>query len=831
MVKFTFVWKALAIIVILFGLFNYTNLAKATNLVINGDFEQGNIGFTTGYTYSPDTLGPAETYTVDYNPHSVHPSFTSYGDHTTGTGKMMIINASVQSDITIWEQTVPVQRNNSYEFSFYCASAYPMNPAIIECYINGTLLGNINLPSSTGNWIKASYTWDSNQDNTATIRLVDARHVSDGDDFTLDDICLDGVPPNEINVIGFLQSTDSIVCQIKGGFGKPPDEWIWEQLFTGPIPDKDSFAGNWITTSDIIDESITETGELPGRPVPVLTEASLLGKGQPLDMDVMSLYPFPHNIYNWYTWLTNLRDMHSDPAPEDLRQRSLLTGVNGKIRIVDSIARDINLNGHFEFGGIARGYGVGPTMALVTSGLMNTIKTLSGEQISNFEKILYAISNKFVQHVAADDAIGYDARFRAKAGASVCFGNPINNCFDCLVITPDGRTDYQWQGGDVSEISSGPVWKGIDFQLSMPTNQDIPLLFELMTEAETAGYAYGGASIARYRLIFTCPEIPEFGTYILDSDDYFPPAPMKVTSKLAQADEQVLYQQGASFGDTLISAAEVDYLRTGLVTTKESFGGITSPKEDYPFAFIEGTEHSGLMFKVKVPKKPKKLVLLFDIFANRAITPEDDVNVDFGLVNSEQILWVKNLEPWIFDYNSMPEPNGTYSLHTGWQKVVMDISNVPPGEAMFCLSVDSSQGELSFGLAPCDIVIISEPSLSGDIDANGVVDFTDLAILANHWLQNDCNYPDWCEGADIDFESRIDFTDFAILANHWFWENIPTDFDLNGTVDFVDFSLFASQWVRGDCNEDNYWCEETDFNLDGHVTIDDLFEFAKTWLK
>jgi hypothetical protein len=185
---------------LLFFLIAYS--ATGNNLIINGDFEQGNIGFTTGYTYSPVTLGPAETYTVDYNPHNTHPSFTSYGDHTTGIGKMMVINASVQSDITIWQQTVSIQNNNLYDFSFWYSSCYPLNPAIIACYINGTLLGNITFSSTTGNWNKASFSWYSNQDNIATIRLVDTRHVSDGDDFALDDISLIGPPPATVTIRG-----------------------------------------------------------------------------------------------------------------------------------------------------------------------------------------------------------------------------------------------------------------------------------------------------------------------------------------------------------------------------------------------------------------------------------------------------------------------------------------------------------------------------------------------------------------------------------------------------------------------------------------------------
>ncbi|MHC4790255.1 MAG: S8 family serine peptidase [Planctomycetota bacterium] len=36
-----------------------------------------------------------------------------------------------------------------------------------------------------------------------------------------------------------------------------------------------------------------------------------------------------------------------------------------------------------------------------------------------------------------------------------------------------------------------------------------------------------------------------------------------------------------------------------------------------------------------------------------------------------------------------------------------------------------------------------------------------LAVLASHWLDDDCSPPDWCAGLDIDRSSKVDFTDYA----------------------------------------------------------------------
>ena len=57
-------------------------------------------------------------------------------------------------------------------------------------------------------------------------------------------------------------------------------------------------------------------------------------------------------------------------------------------------------------------------------------------------------------------------------------------------------------------------------------------------------------------------------------------------------------------------------------------------------------------------------------------------------------------------------------------------------------------------------------SIAGDITGNGIVDFEDLAILADQWLQ-----PPGIPSADIapspNGDGIVNFLDFAVLAGHW----------------------------------------------------------------
>lgn len=61
----------------------------SANLIVNGDFEQGNSGFHSDYTYGgtgDKALWPAGTYSVVAQAQDVNLHFSATGDHTSGDG-------------------------------------------------------------------------------------------------------------------------------------------------------------------------------------------------------------------------------------------------------------------------------------------------------------------------------------------------------------------------------------------------------------------------------------------------------------------------------------------------------------------------------------------------------------------------------------------------------------------------------------------------------------------------------------------------------------------------------------------------------------------------
>ena len=58
--------------------------------------------------------------------------------------------------------------------------------------------------------------------------------------------------------------------------------------------------------------------------------------------------------------------------------------------------------------------------------------------------------------------------------------------------------------------------------------------------------------------------------------------------------------------------------------------------------------------------------------------------------------------------------------------------------------------------------------LETDIARNNAVDWDDLGVIAQHWLDAGCGDPNqWCDGADIDGSTGVDFLDYALLTNDW----------------------------------------------------------------
>lgn len=161
----------------------------SNNLIVNGDFEAGNSGFSSDYAYNPGNLVPEGVYDILSNPQASHPGFAPCPDHTSGSGNMMAVNGAGTPNQNVWCQTVNVQPNTQYAFSAWVATLVSTSPALLQFSINGGTIGPIfSAPSSTCNWVNFYAIWSSGNNTTATICIVNQNTVLGGNDFALDDL-------------------------------------------------------------------------------------------------------------------------------------------------------------------------------------------------------------------------------------------------------------------------------------------------------------------------------------------------------------------------------------------------------------------------------------------------------------------------------------------------------------------------------------------------------------------------------------------------------------------------------------------------------------------
>ncbi|MEA4935032.1 MAG: T9SS type A sorting domain-containing protein [Paludibacter sp.] len=169
------------------------NVVVGGNLIYNGDFENGNVGFGSGYDYAgtgSNALYPEATYTVIANPSLVHGNFSPCNDHTPSPGtQQMVINGSPIAGVIVWSQSVSVLPGADYEFSYWIQSVVAENPSQLQLYVNGVAAGPVYTANLTTCSIKQFiYNTSAGSNTILNLELINQNTVTSGNDFALDDI-------------------------------------------------------------------------------------------------------------------------------------------------------------------------------------------------------------------------------------------------------------------------------------------------------------------------------------------------------------------------------------------------------------------------------------------------------------------------------------------------------------------------------------------------------------------------------------------------------------------------------------------------------------------
>jgi hypothetical protein len=178
---------------------SYVVSAPATsgiNLFTNGNFSAGNTGFTSGHTYTP-TYSNCNYYV---GPGWFSPTLNaSYPDHTATTDNMFMSVDGCSPATVLWQQTVSVQQNKIYQFAFWATRADFVQPRY-EIHFIGNVTGDVIVGTQTGIpggnpyvWMWDQYgvsCWNSGNNQTVTVRVINLELNGNGNDFGMDDFSL-----------------------------------------------------------------------------------------------------------------------------------------------------------------------------------------------------------------------------------------------------------------------------------------------------------------------------------------------------------------------------------------------------------------------------------------------------------------------------------------------------------------------------------------------------------------------------------------------------------------------------------------------------------------
>ena len=293
-----------------FGCTGSSFLPVATELVTNGDFSAGNMGFTnayanvsTGYTGIPTSgLWPEGLYAVGADPTFYHPTFFGR-DHTTNSGKFLIVNGIGSAGVVVWQETVTVLPNTNYYFSAWAISLNSVPPyANLQFNVNGTLVGStaplaarVENNNPPYNWQRFYGNWNSGASTTAVIQIVDLQTALGGNDFGLDDVSFGTLAPISFtltptaNLSATICSGNTMYLKANINGGKAPITYSWNgpigftSALKDPIIPNVTVAHSGLYKLSVVDgygcdpEIASTTATIFPSPIPLISSISGLG--------------------------------------------------------------------------------------------------------------------------------------------------------------------------------------------------------------------------------------------------------------------------------------------------------------------------------------------------------------------------------------------------------------------------------------------------------------------------------------------------------------------------------------------------------------------------
>ncbi|OQP45451.1 hypothetical protein A4H97_32425 [Niastella yeongjuensis] len=270
----------------------YTAEVPGNNLVINGDFSNGNNNIGSSYKYTTQNTGSGE-YTVGPNAQAWNPLLAGCQEHTGGSGNMLIVHGNAQVNEKMWSQSIPVQPNTNYAFSAWVQGTNPnagsSNSPQLQFSINGLPAGNIFQPGLTAcGWNQHYIVWNSGNNTSADIAIVNQHNTQAGNDFALDDLSFAPVTVQR----------EGVTISIDTPFVKTINDTIVCTSSPVPLTASGAVTWSWTPTTGLSDAAISNPVATPNVPTAYIVTGTNINGCSAKDTVQINLFLVPTIISN-----------------------------------------------------------------------------------------------------------------------------------------------------------------------------------------------------------------------------------------------------------------------------------------------------------------------------------------------------------------------------------------------------------------------------------------------------------------------------------------------------------------------------------------------------
>lgn len=216
------------------------NCCGGDNLVTNGNFELGDVGFNSGYgtsTFAPGNyaVGNSNTALTNFNATVTDHSYCESANLFPSNEKFMLVNGRTQqaNNATIWEQTITgLEPNSKYRF---CAYFNNMSQCTFDTLlrvnmrvVNVGASGFSPIPSGVSPcaWVLKEFDFTTGSNTSYTLRIILNQKVNgDGNDLAIDDISLTKLTDPDLSIsVEHQGNPQHIVASINTMSNSPTDD-------------------------------------------------------------------------------------------------------------------------------------------------------------------------------------------------------------------------------------------------------------------------------------------------------------------------------------------------------------------------------------------------------------------------------------------------------------------------------------------------------------------------------------------------------------------------------------------------------------------------------